>query len=45
MNYYLTHGATTSLCCWEMRRDWFDAALSVLKTQGSDAWAVALKGA
>lgn len=45
MNYYLVYGGTTPLCCGDMRRDWFDTALAVLKTDGSDAWAVSLKGA
>ena len=45
MDYYLVYGSTTPLCVGEMRKDWFDTALAVLKTIGSDAWAIQLKGA
>lgn len=45
MDYYFVHGSTTPLCCADIRWDWFNIALAVLKTEGSDAWAVALKGA
>ena len=45
MDYRLVYGGTTPLCCAEMRDDWFAYALDVLKRDGSDAWAVALKGA
>lgn len=45
MDYHFVYGGTTPLCCSSMRQDWFNDAFQVLKTEGSDAWAVALKGA
>ena len=44
MDYRLVFGSTTPLCCGDIRKDWFDDALIVLKRDGSDAWAVQLKG-
>lgn len=44
MNYHFLYGPT-QICCWQMKKDWWDAALAVLETEGSDAWAVMIKGA
>jgi len=45
MNYHLVFGSTTPLCVGEMRKDWFDTALDVLKnTDNAHLWAVYLKG-
>jgi hypothetical protein len=44
MNNHFVYGGTTPLCVGDMRKDWFDSALEVLKTEGSNAWAVMLKG-
>ena len=45
MDWRLVYGSTRPLCVGEMRKDWFDAALEVLKVEGSDQWSLWLKGA
>lgn len=45
MDYRFVYGGTTPLCCADIRKDWFTDAFMVLIDKGSDAWAVALKGA